>query len=270
MQYDDLYRLTQVTYNSGGDAFSPPLASGTGGRVDNAVPYTTTAKRIQNQAFAYDYMGNITKSTDDANLLFDRLHGNGPISAEPPEIKLRRPVRAPTARAPTSWPPPMTLAATSCAHRTANGSPVRRRTRRVHPALRVRLGRSWPARRARRWDYTGPYSASAPAYPARPSETPAADLSFTYDSSGQRTLKANTQAVRATEAARRNTPLEIFNSLRLDGANWDEGDNEYEDDEVTETAYSHAGWAIVRACRLRSGSAHAVHGRLLDSTSSCT
>jgi len=236
MQYDDLYRLTQVGYNSGGDAFSPPLASGTSGRVDNAVPYTTTSKRVENQSFAYDFMGNITKSTDDANLLFDRSLGTVQYQTGHPNQVAQTGPRADgsgTDFIAASYDAAGNLGALSV-QRT--GAPCGD----THSGCTQLFHYDWDElgqlARARRWDYIGPYSATAPIYPAVPSETPAADLRLTYDSSGRRTLKENAQPASHGTTSQKYS-VEIFDSLRLDGADWDDDDNEYQRDEVTETAY---------------------------------
>ena len=80
MEYDDLYRLTQIssTYQSGngtapwGSPFAPEIAA----RDQHPVPLRTLPTRVEKQSFEYDGAGNITASSDDLAAFYDRSLGS--------------------------------------------------------------------------------------------------------------------------------------------------------------------------------------------------
>jgi len=238
MLYDDLYRLTQVDYDSKSDSFSPPLADATGlGRVDNAVPYTETSKRVQQQSFAYDLRGNITSSTDDANLLYDRSLGTIQYQAAHPNQISQAGPRADgtgTDFVSAAYDPSGNLGALVVQRTKAACGDIEGCTQ--------RFAYDWDEvgrlARARRWDFRGEYSPDAPAYPEVPSTNPDADLTFSYDGNGQRIVKEIKAFAGPTEYS-----VEVFGSLRLDHAGWNDIEEDYERTWDTETAYLTLGSA---------------------------
>jgi YD repeat-containing protein len=71
MEYDDLYRVTKVdyTYAQGADPWTDPFKAET---LDPSrtqpSPHVTFEKRVQQQSFTYDWLGNTTHTGDDANV----------------------------------------------------------------------------------------------------------------------------------------------------------------------------------------------------------
>src|SRR6266545_5842436 len=81
IQYDDLYRVTQVDhqYAGGDDAWTSPFAAENAGEIDPRrtapSPHVSFDKRVLRQTFQYDWLGNTSKTTDDANGFYDRSLG---------------------------------------------------------------------------------------------------------------------------------------------------------------------------------------------------
>jgi RHS repeat-associated protein len=95
MQYDDLYRLTQIDYQypGGTDSWVSPFAPELNGQVDPrrppAPPHQQFSTRMKRQTFAYDWLGNTTKTTDDTNGFFDRSLGgitNNVVEGKPYQL----------------------------------------------------------------------------------------------------------------------------------------------------------------------------------------
>jgi hypothetical protein len=80
--------------------------------------------------------------------------------------------------------------------------------------------------RARRWDYVSTIPATEAIYPAVPAAAPAQDLNFAY-SLGKR--------VRKTSAVSAQNTLEVFDTLRLSGSFYRNGD--YDNEAVNVTGY---------------------------------
>ncbi len=93
------------------------------------------------------------------------------------------------------------------------------------------IGMKWgQLGRARRWDYTT-IPVNDPPYPQVPADLPAADLAFIYHQS-QRIVKA------AVNPGGSSTyTVNVFASLRLDGATWDGNAINYVRTAATESAY---------------------------------
>jgi RHS repeat-associated protein len=82
IQYDDLYRVIQVDYNysEGSDTWVSPHAPELAGSTDPRRPSDFPSQivrptRIQQQKFTYDWLGNLSRSSDDLNTLWDRSMG---------------------------------------------------------------------------------------------------------------------------------------------------------------------------------------------------
>lgn len=85
IQYDDLYRATRIdySYSSGDDDWTSPFADeianggeATEGRRAPPSPHVSFDKRVLQQTFEYDWLGNTAKSGDDARGFYDRSLGD--------------------------------------------------------------------------------------------------------------------------------------------------------------------------------------------------
>jgi RHS repeat-associated protein len=231
MQYDDLYRLTKVdySYSGGPDAWTDPFAfedgGGTAPRLAEPSPHVTFPKRIGQQTYSYDWLGNTASSGDDANGFYDRSLGkitNGGVS--PYQL--------------TSASNEGTGAANTAGHLTAAydaiGDLVSMAVVRNGPCLPAsvlscsqRFVYDWDEvgqmARARRWD--GDTSAATDPVP---SGVAAADLSYVYGGGG-RVLKAAADAQGNTRAT-----VYVFSGLELRRAQYFAGTNDYERSLTTE------------------------------------
>jgi RHS repeat-associated protein len=237
MQYDDLYRLTQLdrTYNRDGFApwrspFDPEISTGD----RHPVPLRSLPTRVKQQTFDYDGLGNITASSDDLSARYDRSLGsnlgygtptNGPnqlqsgeglqvrydVAGNLTELKLERTGNCPTG------------AADQCAQWFAY---------------------DWDEvgqlARARRWDFDGNTLPPQAAPDALPVEQPSWDLTYAY-SQGARVRKSATDAANVG----RHT-LEIFDTLRVEQAPFNSTDGNYEvkpdNVQVYPAGMAHAFW----------------------------
>jgi hypothetical protein len=104
--------------------------------------------------------------------------------------------------------------------------------------------------RARRWDFVS-LPVGAPVYPDLPATTPDWDLRYEY-SGGQRVLKS----AKSAAGVDRHT-LDIFDTLRLEGAPFDNGD--YEASVDTEAVYLDGFARVVYDPTLPSPTGNALH-----------
>jgi len=93
-EYDDLYRLTRVAYAypSGSDTWTSPFAAeeADATRTQTPSPHVAFANRALEQRYQYDWLGNTSRTTDDANGFYDRSIGqvtNGTASAGPYQLR---------------------------------------------------------------------------------------------------------------------------------------------------------------------------------------
>lgn len=89
--YDDLYRVSGVTYtynngtgNPTDDTFVSPFAAERAGSSDprqssNYPTHLLHAKRVKNQTFEYDWLGNLITADEDTHSMWDR--GVGPVTS---------------------------------------------------------------------------------------------------------------------------------------------------------------------------------------------
>lgn len=84
-EYDDLYRLKQLSYAypGGSDSFVSPFAAEAAGSSDprqssNYPPHLLPSQRVTQQTYSYDWLGSITNADDDQHAMWDR--GVGPVS----------------------------------------------------------------------------------------------------------------------------------------------------------------------------------------------
>ena len=206
--YDDSYRATNVTstYPAGVNVYQAPVAPTTD--TTSPFPLATGGNRVLNQTFAYDGLGNTLSSTDNAQTFFDRSLGtisNGGSAAGPNQL-----VSAALASSSTGSSGALTATYDSA------GNMVQLALERHGPCTSStgcnqlfqydwdEVGR---LARARRFDFVGgetcinekelhlctlnpePYNF---AYPTFPAANPNADVSYAYDASGTRVLRAST------------------------------------------------------------------------------
>ena len=85
IEYDDSYRATRIKYEyaAGDDTWKSPFAAEIDGEVSidtntprsKPSPHVSFDKRILEQTFEYDWVGNNAKTGDDANGFYDRSLG---------------------------------------------------------------------------------------------------------------------------------------------------------------------------------------------------
>lgn len=220
MQYDDLYRLTQIdsTYsNPNGNApWRSPFEPETNAGDRHPVPLHKLPTRVKLQTFNYDGLGNITASSDDLLARYDRSLGSnlgygtpndGPnqlrsgeglqvrydAAGNLTELKLERAGNCPTD------------AADQCAQWFAY---------------------AWDEvgqlARARRWDFDGNALPPQATPDTLPIEKPSWDLTYAY-SQGMRVRKSVADAADSTQHT-----LEVFDTLRIEQAPFSSTDGDYE------------------------------------------
>jgi hypothetical protein len=72
MMNDDLYRLTQIDYDSAGDKQVSRFATENSNGDTSPVPMQQLSDRVQQQTFSDDFLGNTTATSDDAHAFYDR------------------------------------------------------------------------------------------------------------------------------------------------------------------------------------------------------
>jgi RHS repeat-associated protein len=244
VQYDDLYRATRVdyVYPGGTDPWTSPFAvEDTGSAPDPRLalpsPHVHFANRVLRQSFQYDWLGNTTQTDDDVHGFYDRSLGtvtNGAAGAGPYQLK-----------AASDADP--TLGGGLTAVYDAAGDLTSMAVTRSGPCLPSsahclqQFVYDWDEvgrlARARRWDL-------ATAGASTTGVTPSADLSYVYDASDNRVIKAATDA-----AGNKSFSAYIFSSLELRRAAAGEG-NDYVRNGTTEVAYLEAHG--VRLARLHA------------------
>ncbi|MBX3212311.1 MAG: hypothetical protein KF850_09785 [Labilithrix sp.] len=228
LHYDDLYRLNRVEYLGDDDWVSPYLAeiTDTSGQRTQPSPHVSFAKRVAEQTFTYDAVGNTIATDDDQHGFYDRSLGtitNGPANAGPYQLK----------QAQTSGIRGGDL---SAAYDDA-GNLVSLALRRSGPCLPTgavcsqRFAYEWDEvgllARARRWDLSAPGAATDPL----PTGVAVAELRYAYGADGQRVRKT---AVDTSTTDELHT-VYVFASLELRRARFIGGD--YERTHATEAPY---------------------------------
>jgi RHS repeat-associated protein len=237
MQYDDLYRITRVDYDHAADGWISPFeAENTGSTPDprraTPSPQVSFPGRTTWQTFQYDWLGNSSRSDDNAGGFYDRSLGlitNGTANAQPYQLKTadNNAVAGATS-----------TGLLSTVYDTA-GNLTRLSVRRngdCQPTLdrcSQRYAYDWDEvgrlTRARRWDFAA--LSLEPATAALPETTPAADLTNLYDATDTRILK------KAVGGGSTSHTLYIFNSLELRRAAFGGSPADYTRDEWTEVPY---------------------------------
>ncbi|MBI2389823.1 MAG: hypothetical protein HYV09_09545 [Deltaproteobacteria bacterium] len=219
VEYDDLYRVTKVGYQyaAGDDTWVSPFAPENAGtatdpRLAKPSPHVAFDKRVLWQSFSYDWLGNTTKTDDDAHGFYDRSLGaivNGTANAGPYQLK--------GASSSTG-----TRAGSLTAKYDDAGYLVSLAVQRGGPCLPTgavcgqRFIYDWDEvgrlQRARRWDLASPGAATD----VEPTGSPAVELRYQYNAADQRTLKT---AVEQATGDTRHTAY-VFASLELRRTTW--------------------------------------------------
>lgn len=233
IQYDDLYRVSQVDYqySAGDDTWVDPFdAEDTGKSTDTRrakpSPHVSFDKRALRQTFQYDWLGNTTSTGDDANGFYDRsLGGITNDSAKPYQLKSASNEATASPRSghlDTVYDDAGNLTSLSVA-RAGTCLPSASNCNQRFAYDWDEVGRLV---RARRWDQPISGSATDPI----PSTTPDVDLAYAYDGGDERVLKT------ATDSSNNQVhTVYIFGSLELRRATYDGTD--YTDDKTTEVPY---------------------------------
>jgi RHS repeat-associated protein len=190
IQYDDLYRVTQVDYESAGgpDTWVSPFDAENQSvdgdpRRAKPSPHVTFSHRVLQQSFAYDWLGNTIQTDDDAHGFYDRSLGaitNGTTTGKPYQLQ----------SASAGGGNGGSLTAT-----TAGGGPgyddagnlIALSVTRVGPCLPATLGTSCSQRFTYDWDEVGRL-VHARRFDGGATTT-AAELVYAYDATDGRTLK---------------------------------------------------------------------------------
>lgn len=236
IQYDDLYRVTQVGYSypSGIDPWVDPFQAedqGTQGQQDPRrslpSPHVAFPHRVLQQSFAYDWLGNTTQTDDDAHGFYDRSLGtiaNGTAGQGPYQLQAARDTDP-------SFGGNLTTAY-DAAGNLVGLSVVRFGASCLGGATcSQQFAYQWDeAGRlsdARRWDTNSP--APATTIPEGPAS---AELQYAYDANDGRTMKTSVGTGQGGVSA---YTAYILDSLELRHAAWLEGN--YQDDVTTEVVY---------------------------------
>jgi YD repeat-containing protein len=218
MVYDKSHRLKTVTTSyTGGTSYLSPFDAERAAADRTPVPLRNATSRPTSQGFVYDWRGNITSSTDNLSLRYDRSLGTAAFSAQRPDQ--------------------MTSASGMSMVYDEAGNLVELKVQRsgtcsvgTSSFCAQRYRYDWDEvgqlQRARRWDYVSTIPATEATYPAVPAAAPAQDLNFAY-SLGKR--------VRKTSAVSAQNTLEVFDTLRLSGSFYRNGD--YDNEAVNVTGY---------------------------------
>ncbi|MFI5296981.1 MAG: toxin TcdB middle/N-terminal domain-containing protein [Polyangiales bacterium] len=92
IEYDDLYRVTNVAYERAtvGETYQDPYRDGTSSaRAEQVRPRQSVGTRVTSEGFAFDWLGNTVASDDDQHAFLDRSLGtvaNGGGMASPYQL----------------------------------------------------------------------------------------------------------------------------------------------------------------------------------------
>jgi RHS repeat-associated protein len=196
MEYDDLYRLSKIEYRyaGGDDAWTSPFDNEvSGGAVDprrgNPSPHVAFDKRVLWQSFAYDWLGNTTRTEDDARGFYDRSLGavtNDTAGGKPYQLTA---ATNETANPAASRQGRLTAKYDDAGYLTSMAVARRGPCLPLGAACSQRFVYDWDEvgrlARARRWDLADAGAASDPA----PSRVADVELRYAYDGSDMRVLK---------------------------------------------------------------------------------
>ena len=244
IEYDDLYRATRVryTYAAGDDSWTSPFQAELDAQPEQAdnrraqpSPHAQFEKRILEQTFEYDWLGNNEKTTDDADGFYDRSLGDIDNGATDKPYQLRS--------ASLAGPLGGSLQARYDSAGNMTGMALQRdgvclggaQTGDCNQQFAYDWDEVGRLVRARRWDNN---TESADFFDPTAAGTPAADLRHTYDASDQRVIK---EAV--DPQGEQSFTLYVFASLELRRAQHGPGhapdgsSNDYEVNSFTVVPY---------------------------------
>jgi len=248
LQYDDLYRLTQLDYEykGGTDAWKDPFASEDAPTDPNHLLDPRRAQpsphvqfddsRPEQQMFSYDWLGNTSTTGDDVGGFYDRSLGtltNGTVSSGPYQL------RSASNHGATGSTRTGDLVAGYYVAGNLTGLIVKR-TGTCLPtgaSCSTRFAYDWDEvgrlSHARRWDLSAAEMTSNGSLgSAPPTRDPDVDLRHAYDASDQRVIKTATVGVAQVHT------VYIFASLELHRARYGmQGELDYEQTPLTEVPY---------------------------------
>ena len=219
--FDDLYRVTRTdqdyyTYTKDSVWTTPyALERSIGDR--HPIPLAAGSRRVRQQTFAYDALGNVTSTSDNRNLYYDR--SLGPVTYNAAAANQ------------------MDAATTVDVSHDASGNMTELKLARngtCSDGLASRCAQwmmyEWDEvgqlERAKRWDFVGN---ALP--PSAPTDTPIWDIRFAY-SGGARVLKSASEGGTAPE----NT-VDVFSTFRYTQARYDDAAQDYENDPDKQDVY---------------------------------
>jgi RHS repeat-associated protein len=214
--YDDLYRVTGVTYSGTDTKYLPP----TSGVSNAAPPYGVLQARVGWQSYGYDWLGNTSSSDDNEHAFFDRSLGT--VTNSPGVNRLVSATNG-KANVATTYDDAGNLTVVMA---------------RQNGALPTSSHYSYTYD----WDEVGRLVRARRSI-GRPGVLPGADVSYIYDSGGNRVVVASTDVSGNSTYA-----LRVFDTLRLDGAHWNAASNpgDYERTASTESVQIPLGAATAR------------------------
>lgn len=233
--YDALYRVTEINYAHSGDSYVSPFEAEES--ASNALPLPrvtpATGRRVENQSYGYDVLGNLTAATDDALTSFDRGLGqitSGSLAA--PDPASRKPNQLLFANGPTPgggveahYDAAGNLTDIAMERDGACSAPTGKCSQR----LLYEWDEVGQLSRARRWDYT---TMTGQLYPSLPLDPASAELRYQY-AGGQRVIKQSVDTASSTSSY----AVDVFDTLRLNHAAYSTSANDFERNAATETAY---------------------------------
>ncbi len=263
VKYDDLYRVTQVDYQyaAGDDTWVSPFEhenttadAELDPRRAKPSPQVAFDKRILKQTFQYDWLGNTTKTDDDAHGFYDRSLGaitNDTAAGKPYQLKSASNEAIPGVGSRDGH-----LDVTYDDAGNLTELIVVRRGTCLGGVCSQRFKYDWDEVgrlvEARRWDFH--YLGATPV----DTDPTAAHLRYGYDGGDQRVVKTGIDL----QNNERHT-LYVFASLELRRATWDEGAEEYEQSAMTEVPYLMAhGVRLARVVYEDPGKEVPAHGPL--------
>lgn len=223
--YDFLFRVigTSTGYGTGGvsnDTYKNPYAPEQTAGDDRPAPRRNATNRARTQTYTYDWRDNITSSTDDASLFWDRSTATSSLgNGQGWQLDRLNSIGSGNNEA------------TIIYDEQGNMSEVRVKRTGTCPVggCFQAYGYSWDEdgrlARARRWDSTtlaGLNTSNAPAW----------DVAYAYDSRGQRVIKSSSD-----DAGNTSHTLEVLPTLRLNRTTYTAGTNDYVRNAATETLY---------------------------------
>jgi len=250
-EYDDFYRLTHVTYAYAGGTtdswkspFAPENANAT--LTPQPSPHVSFTQRMTDQRYQYDWLGNMTQTTDDQQGFWDRstgdrthgFSGSGPNQVQTASNRNLAPTSAAKGDASVGYDPGGYLS-----------DLVVRRDGSCLPAgssCWQRFIYEWDEvgqlAHALRWDLT---TAERPTngvlWSPRPARAANADLRFAYNNAGVRVLKTATDT-----AGNQVHSLYVLGSLEMRRTTFNFATGDYVLDPTTTSILLPAGAATAR------------------------